>query len=528
MPPNNNVMPTRRLYIMLAALAVISAIGCNRKTGMKAQLAEADRIIDTAADSALAILEGININAGDDGDKAMYNLLLTQARYANYIPVTSDSLINTSIRHYKQTGDTHLLARAYYYKGATAYDNGETENALTCLNEAERLAEAGNDKQLSSKIYEKKCFVFYELGYSEEQQKYAKRFYNITTELKDTDRMGTALNELAVAYQKAGQKDSACACLKTSIRHIARNDNRTKAISYANIAQMYIDNEEYDSAQQYIDKATGTYRLPFALSVAGELLYKTGQTDSAAALWRKVAKDGDVEDKISAYKLLKKYYEAKQMYKEAAFATDSLNSLEDSLNRHNYRIAEMQTEFYNDQEDRREAQRTALAIGSICAAAAACCLIFAYKYRKSRSKSAHAITAMSDKIEKDKLEQAKKDTEIKHIKAEFERYKENNEKDLYARNVLIQQGHKIFCKIQRRETNMAKLTNEDIDAFIKFYHEMNDRTPTCFTYNKRRRKQELFSIIQGMGYDTKEAAEFMCTTTEAVRKMRSRINHKNK
>ena len=513
---------------MLTALAVISVIGCNRKTGMKTQLAEADRIIDTAPDSALAILEGINIDAGDDGDKAMYNLLLTQARYANYIPVTSDSLINISIRHYKQTGDTHLLARAYYYKGATTYDNGETENALTCLNEAERLAEAGNDKQLSSKIYEKKCFVFYELGYNEEQLKYAKRFYNITTELKDTDRMGTALNELAVAYQKAGQKDSACACLKTSIKHIARNDNRTKAISYANIAQMYIDNEEYDSAQHYIDKATGTYRLPFALSVAGELLYKTGQTDSAATLWRKVAKDGDVEDKISAYRLLKKYYEAKQMYKEAALATDSLNSLEDSLNRHNYRIAEMQTEFYNDQEDRREAQRTALAISSICAAAAACCLIFAYKYRKSRSKSAHTITSMSDEIEKDKQEQAKKDTEIKHIKAEFERYKENNEKDLYARNVLMQQGHKIFCKIQRRETNIAKLTNEDIDAFIKFYHEMNDRTPTGFTYNKRRRKQELFSIIQSMGYDTKEAADFMCTTTEAVRKMRSRINHENK
>ena len=91
-------MPTRKLYIMLTALAVISAIGCNRKTGMKAQLAEADRIIDTAADSALAILEGINIDAGDDGDKAMYNLLLTQARYANYIPVTSDSLINTCIQ----------------------------------------------------------------------------------------------------------------------------------------------------------------------------------------------------------------------------------------------------------------------------------------------------------------------------------------------------------------------------------------------------------------------------------------------
>lgn len=58
----------------------------------------ADSLMEVSPDSALSILESISSPQKlSRADRALYALLLTQARHKNYVPLDDDSLIKTAV-----------------------------------------------------------------------------------------------------------------------------------------------------------------------------------------------------------------------------------------------------------------------------------------------------------------------------------------------------------------------------------------------------------------------------------------------
>lgn len=89
--------------------------GYNHRTSEAMDIAE--RIMESSADSALAILYGIDESELDyHGGEAHYALLKSMALDKNYIDITDDSLIAVAHKYYDKHGDTyHRMLSKYYY-----------------------------------------------------------------------------------------------------------------------------------------------------------------------------------------------------------------------------------------------------------------------------------------------------------------------------------------------------------------------------------------------------------------------------
>jgi len=80
-------------------------------------LKTAERLIDTAPDSALQILKNIRKDhAMSSSDRALYGLLLFEALDKNELALQPDSVINYSIGYYLKKDTKDNLARCYFYK----------------------------------------------------------------------------------------------------------------------------------------------------------------------------------------------------------------------------------------------------------------------------------------------------------------------------------------------------------------------------------------------------------------------------
>ena len=505
-----------RIYYVISAFLVAALFCCcqgDHTASRTARLERVDSIIDEQPDTALAMLRTIDMAGASDADVALFNLLQTQALYINYLPVTSDSLINVSIGYYRRCGDKAMLARACYYKGAAIYDIGRKKDALKFLKEAESIAEEIDDETLLGKIYERTCHLFYDLGYASEYLKYSKLFHEVAVNFNDTSIICTSLNEMAAAYSKLDMNDSVRACLRRLAEiQVEVDDSRARSIILANIGNMYLDCDCPDSAKIFLDKSLAVDTLPYSYLSIGKYLLHVGDSDSAMTLLQAVAKGGEMDDKISAYTALKGLYEKKGSYREAVLVADSLKALNDSIQKYSYDIAEMQTGYDKDQEHHKTRSFFIVAIVLFCVVMLFGGIMIVVWIRKGRKKHLHDLTMWHRREKKLWSEidgYKRKIVDVRHEMAAEQRRNYKLLNDIQARAV-----KNIFC-----------ISDEEIDSFVVFYHELTGESSVAFKYNKRRRKQELFLILQSVGYKTAEIADFMCTTTEAVRTMRSRIKN---
>lgn len=94
-------------------------------------LLSADSLMEIYPDSALSILESISSPQKlPCADRALYALLLTQARHKNYIALGDDSLIKTAVEYYGDKKKSVRAAKAHYYWGATYGEKGYTSFAV--------------------------------------------------------------------------------------------------------------------------------------------------------------------------------------------------------------------------------------------------------------------------------------------------------------------------------------------------------------------------------------------------------------
>lgn len=79
------------------------------------ELQAVERVMGTHPDSALSLLRKISSPDRLHGrNRAYYALLLTQAYYKNYLPVTDDSLIRIAADYYASGSDSLRKSQSYF------------------------------------------------------------------------------------------------------------------------------------------------------------------------------------------------------------------------------------------------------------------------------------------------------------------------------------------------------------------------------------------------------------------------------
>lgn len=134
----------KKLFVIVLVMVGSTLLyGCHHgDQGYDVRLIAADSIMHDDAAMALDLLNSIKEQSlVGKRDRAYYALLLSQARYRNYIVATSDSLIDVALDYYNHHQDEkEKLTRAYIYKGAVMEELGDNQqalinykNALTCV-----------------------------------------------------------------------------------------------------------------------------------------------------------------------------------------------------------------------------------------------------------------------------------------------------------------------------------------------------------------------------------------------------------
>lgn len=127
---------------ILASMLGTAFMGCSSKHCYDRRLTVADSLMQKNPDSALTIIEAVCYDSlASQGDRAYYDLLLTQVNYKCYITATSDSNINRALAYFLgHKGEREKLTRSYIYKGAVMEELGHPDSAMIYYKHAESTA----------------------------------------------------------------------------------------------------------------------------------------------------------------------------------------------------------------------------------------------------------------------------------------------------------------------------------------------------------------------------------------------------
>ncbi len=152
---------THPAKIILYAAILLVLCGCRQRSDSMKLLDKAEGIMETAPDSALALLDGMDMAArGTEAEKARYALLRSMALDKNYIDVTDDSLISIAHDYYDGRNDTYHRMLSKYYYARVLYYAGEYDTAIVYALDALGLNEA-TDYLWEARINELISFIYH-------------------------------------------------------------------------------------------------------------------------------------------------------------------------------------------------------------------------------------------------------------------------------------------------------------------------------------------------------------------------------
>lgn len=334
----------KRWQTALAAFFVIAVsllAGCSKATD--ARLVAADSLMAVRPDSALAILQAIAPESlRGKANNAYYALLLTQAQYKTYVPITSDSLIDVAVRYYDNAGDAEKRTRAYIFKGAALNDMGDHLAAIEWYKKAETVADTGDYENLGyihMRLGELYMDTYIESGEDIANYKEALRYYRLAG---DTKYQQVCLSMIGGLY-RGSSIDSAFLYLREALR-ISRERNDSSRIFY-NMGMLsrayFIDSQAVrakDMAVRVIREGRRYLTDNNPYYDAANAYARLGMVDSAKYYYRIMPKKSslslaerviDLNSQTFIHLAEKKYFEAFKVSELCNSLADSVTTVED-------------------------------------------------------------------------------------------------------------------------------------------------------------------------------------------------------
>ena len=353
------------IALLIITLRCLSA--CTHKnngtTVLLPELIQVESVMYEHPDSALHILNKMRVPASSDKlQKATWALLLTQAKYKNYIEEVADtSLINIAYDYFMKKEDARRKAMVLYYKGVLYGKADKMNEAQDSYLKAVEEVEKTKDYQLAHLIYSSIGNIYlynslheYALQMFKQSLHYAKLSEN--------------KNYICSAYYYLGKVNSVLFNWDNSIKYYKEAiqiadtlHNYNVSINGMNeLAGIYTETKDYEAALYYAQKALilkETIELPLekgleqSYLVIGDIYKHINKTDSAYYYLNKALSTNRMETVCTAYENLYDLSKEKKDYEKMSQYCDSMVIYQDSIwNLHkNKEFMDMQ-EKYNQQK----------------------------------------------------------------------------------------------------------------------------------------------------------------------------------
>ena len=334
-------------YLLLAfsfflAASVLCQSCKEETTAARPMLVAADSMMWSNPDSALLVLEQIPASRELQGEeRALYALLLTQARYKSCVPLENDSLIRIAVNYYKGGREKERLAQAYFYWGCVCVEKGELPEAVDLYLESLELMSGSKDSIFVAMLYSHLGVCYSEQKLRSTARDMYKKGYALCID-KDSVRACYALNKIGDTFLVDYQLDSALVYYQQTlaIASILQHSDLLSDV-YDDISALYNEQGKYAEAEEYISKALiyeltkGDYTL--ACSTKGDILGNLNQSDSAIYYWKIGTESPNVYVKASSYDCLFQEYKKMGSWEKATMYADSFLVYYDSIQTMNNR-----------------------------------------------------------------------------------------------------------------------------------------------------------------------------------------------
>lgn len=242
-----------RHYISIIILA-LCLVACNRHSKHWETLMQVETFIVQRPDSALAVLEHINISElkGKE-ERARYALLYTQAKDKNYIDETDLSLICEAQKYYKESDNVRYRFLSLYYYGRVLCNNSDFHKAIIAYTEAEALLEKLGDENLSGLLYVQIGNIYRDFHeYNKSLEAYKSAYYHYSI-VGLEPHMSYALLDIGIAYWNIANTTIAEEYIIKSLRLAeSMNDEYLERICYENLVVLYDEIDEIEKCKTMV------------------------------------------------------------------------------------------------------------------------------------------------------------------------------------------------------------------------------------------------------------------------------------
>lgn len=293
-------------------------------------LLSADSLMEIYPDSALSILESISSPQKlSRADRALYALLLTQARHKNYIALGDDSLIKTAVEYYGDKKKSVRAAKAHYYWGATYGEKGYTSFAVDEYLTAIRLMPVRDE--FLAMIYDNLADCYEKDELFDIAIDAYREAYQI---LKGGSQQTYPLRGIARMCLLQNKKDSALFYYHQALDcALAEQDSSLIGALYHDLAMAYNEKKDYIQADKYVSKAImvqGQDAVNVCLSKA-QIMLNLNKLDSASYFFRKNIDQLDIYGRAVCYDGMYQIAKKSGEWKAATENIDAYKVLYDSI-----------------------------------------------------------------------------------------------------------------------------------------------------------------------------------------------------
>ena len=164
-----NVSIMNRIYVSLSLnhilpflLLILILTGCISSRKDNLRMNRAERLMESAPDSAMAILDSISLSSlSSRQEKARYALLKSMALDKNFIDTITFDVLQPAIDRYLEKGTPDEKLRTLYYQGRIFENRNEVENAMKCYFKATELRDFITDSIVLARAYTSKGYIYY-------------------------------------------------------------------------------------------------------------------------------------------------------------------------------------------------------------------------------------------------------------------------------------------------------------------------------------------------------------------------------
>ncbi|MBQ8593700.1 MAG: hypothetical protein IJ467_05330 [Bacteroidaceae bacterium] len=272
--------------------------------------------------SEVGKMEGVVLS-----NRALYALLWTQASHKCRRLSGNDSLINTAVEYFTNTGQDELAAMSLLYKGLIHKQNKEVEHAAKAFVMSEQCFEGIENDRYKALLFNHYASLLKKQRLFRKALEYYKRSYMHEMEGDSIHYIVSACNEIALMYRVLGEPDSARAYYDIAMGHSGKLRPERLAILRQNYATFLTDNKEYDEAEKTLleceQALANTQYIDKVYSSLATLYYKTSNYPQAIRYGEKAVQSKDSATACIGYLLLSRIYAKQEDYR----TSNSYNNL---------------------------------------------------------------------------------------------------------------------------------------------------------------------------------------------------------